>query len=321
MMLLKSLKQREALDTTLNKLYRYIRKSSIENDLKRSILFSVSGLLILTFLIWDYAIVTKIRHEYDNALLAKARAMVTLTEQENNAVELEFADEFMPEFDRKINPEYFQIWYEDGRILERSNALENNDLAQSSSSSLGEVFFDINLPDGRSGRAIEIIFVPQIDDDEDDTKKENNFIDKPAQQNMIVRLVVAKEKETLNSLIFYINLSMIASILILLVTIAWVIKRSVKNGLEPLYSVGEQLKTLDANHLNHRLSVNDPPAELNPVIEQFNLLLDRVESSFEREQRFSSDVAHELRTPITELRTLSEVATRWPDDRKLVDSL
>ncbi len=310
------------MGTILNKLYGYKRKSSIETDLKRSIIFSVGGLLILMFLVWDYVIVTKIRHEYDNALLAKARAMVILTEQENNDVELEFADEFIPEFEQKINPEYFQVWYEDGRILERSNSLTNDDLPQSPSSSLGEIFFDLNLPDGRSGRAIEIIFIPQIDDDDDEDtdKKESTIASEPTQHNMIIRLVVAKEKETLNNLILYIHLSMMASLIILLAIIAWIIKRSVKSGLAPLHSIGEQLKSLDAKLLNHRLSVNDPPAELNPVIEQFNLLLDRVESSFEREQRFSSDVAHELRTPITEIRTLSEVATRWPDDRKLVDS-
>jgi two-component system sensor histidine kinase QseC len=37
-----------------------------------------------------------------------------------------------------------------------------------------------------------------------------------------------------------------------------------------------------------------------------------LQASFERERRFSADVAHELRTPIAELRSLSEVALKWP---------
>jgi two-component system sensor histidine kinase QseC len=43
-------------------------------------------------------------------------------------------------------------------------------------------------------------------------------------------------------------------------------------------------------------------------------LLARLQASFERERRFSADVAHELRTPIAELRTLTEVALKWPED-------
>ncbi|HXT21370.1 MAG TPA: ATP-binding protein, partial [Thermoanaerobaculia bacterium] len=44
-------------------------------------------------------------------------------------------------------------------------------------------------------------------------------------------------------------------------------------------------------------------------------LLARLAEAFEREKRFSSDVAHELRTPVAELRSLAEVAHRWPEDR------
>ena len=41
--------------------------------------------------------------------------------------------------------------------------------------------------------------------------------------------------------------------------------------------------------------------------------MERLEESFEREKRFSADLAHELRTPIAELRMMSEVALRWPE--------
>ena len=54
--------------------------------------------------------------------------------------------------------------------------------------------------------------------------------------------------------------------------------------------------------------------ELAAIETAVNRLLDRVESAFEKERRFSSDLAHELRTPIAELRTACEVGGQWPDD-------
>ncbi|MGH8583159.1 MAG: sensor histidine kinase [Gammaproteobacteria bacterium] len=40
----------------------------------------------------------------------------------------------------------------------------------------------------------------------------------------------------------------------------------------------------------------------------------RLENAFQRERRFGADLAHELRTPISELRSLAEVALKWPED-------
>ena len=55
-------------------------------------------------------------------------------------------------------------------------------------------------------------------------------------------------------------------------------------------------------------------AELRPLesaVEQF-------EASLERERRMSSNIAHELRTPVAELRSLADVGARWPDDPQAV---
>jgi signal transduction histidine kinase len=48
------------------------------------------------------------------------------------------------------------------------------------------------------------------------------------------------------------------------------------------------------------------------VISTINDALDRISESFNRVQRFTSDAAHELRTPIAELMNMAEVAGKWP---------
>ncbi|MEO5897037.1 MAG: hybrid sensor histidine kinase/response regulator [Vicinamibacterales bacterium] len=67
--------------------------------------------------------------------------------------------------------------------------------------------------------------------------------------------------------------------------------------------------------LTARDTVEDRVRELTPIAERLNDLLSRLERSFERERQFSSDLAHELRTPIAELRTGAELALKWPEHR------
>ena len=46
--------------------------------------------------------------------------------------------------------------------------------------------------------------------------------------------------------------------------------------------------------------------------------MDSLEKSLVKERHFTAYVAHELRNPIAELRNLSEVSLKWPDDKKLI---
>ncbi len=88
---------------------------------------------------------------------------------------------------------------------------------------------------------------------------------------------------------------------------------ALKSGLKPLDKLGSKVALIDASSLDGRFSSNDMPGELTPICSRLNALMERLEESFEREKRFSADLAHELRTPIAELRMMSEVALRWPE--------
>src|SRR5262249_22788700 len=65
--------------------------------------------------------------------------------------------------------------------------------------------------------------------------------------------------------------------------------------------------------LGQRFPAGEMPDELRPICEGLNALLGRLERSFARERRFGSDLAHELLTPLAELRVLHEAALKWPD--------
>ena len=64
---------------------------------------------------------------------------------------------------------------------------------------------------------------------------------------------------------------------------------------------------ISAQHLSERLEVDNTPTELKSLAVAFNDMLDRLETAVEKLSDFSSDLAHEIRTPINNLMTQTQV--------------
>lgn len=79
-------------------------------------------------------------------------------------------------------------------------------------------------------------------------------------------------------------------------------------GMRPIERIGETAARIGSSTLHERIAGAGLPAELYALARAFNTMLDRLEQSFTRVSRFSDDVAHELRTPINNLRGEIEVA-------------
>jgi two-component system, OmpR family, sensor kinase len=87
-----------------------------------------------------------------------------------------------------------------------------------------------------------------------------------------------------------------------------------RKSLAPVAAMAAQAQTISASNLQNRLEVANERDELGQLAESFNQLLERLERSFERQQRFIADASHELRTPVAILRGEAEV-TLARDDR------
>ncbi len=93
--------------------------------------------------------------------------------------------------------------------------------------------------------------------------------------------------------------------------LGWIASRI---GLKPLRELTSVSKNVTASQLNQRLSLDHAPSELYAPIKAFNTMLDRLEASFQRLSEFSSDIAHELRTPVNSLMMQTQVALAQPRD-------
>jgi two-component system heavy metal sensor histidine kinase CusS len=79
-------------------------------------------------------------------------------------------------------------------------------------------------------------------------------------------------------------------------------------GLAPLRVISRDAAQITAHRLNQRLPVESIPVELAEVVRTLNEMFARLEESFHRLSDFSSDLAHELRTPVSNLMTQTQVA-------------
>ena len=94
-----------------------------------------------------------------------------------------------------------------------------------------------------------------------------------------------------------------------------------RSGLRPLRRFSTAISEISSARLDKRIAVAGLPAELAAVGESFNAMLTRLEDAFDRLRRFSADIAHELRTPVNNLRGETEVAlgrARSPEEYREV---
>ncbi len=78
--------------------------------------------------------------------------------------------------------------------------------------------------------------------------------------------------------------------------------------LAPIAEMGAKAGHITAANLHERLPVKNSEDELGKLAASFNLLLDRLDHSFDRQRRFIADASHELRTPVAILSGEAEVA-------------
>jgi two-component system heavy metal sensor histidine kinase CusS len=79
-------------------------------------------------------------------------------------------------------------------------------------------------------------------------------------------------------------------------------------GLRPVHEMAQVAQGISASRLQARIDATAQPLELTELVHAFNAMLSRLQDSFGRLSDFSSDLAHELRTPVSNLMTQTQVA-------------
>lgn len=86
--------------------------------------------------------------------------------------------------------------------------------------------------------------------------------------------------------------------------LGWLVASS---GLRPIRQVTRIAASMSAKSLKERIPLAPVPKELQQLVLSFNAMLSRLDDAFVRLSNFSADIAHELRTPVSNLMTHTEV--------------
>lgn len=249
-------------------------------------------------------------HLFDLSLTEKAMALATLVTGEPGEWELDFADEYMPHYSVGEDTHYFQIWLPDGRSLERSVSLgEQGELPRRIGPVDEPERFWADLEGGRRIRCTGIRFP---------YRQGHGNTGSPVHQ---VDVVVAADESLLTPALGAGRFEIILMAMVTTGSIALVMFMILRQGSRHLRRLARQVEGLDLTSQNDALQVERSPLEIQPIVKALNHSIEAVLRSMDNERRFAGDVAHELRTPISELRMAVEVAREWPDDESRREAL
>ncbi|VVM97446.1 Sensor kinase CusS [Pseudomonas fluorescens] len=134
------------------------------------------------------------------------------------------------------------------------------------------------------------------------------FVDAPDSPQLTLLLDITHHQHFLQRMQHLIWLTVGLSALATALLGAW----AARSGLRPLRRMSAVARGVSAQSLNARLPEEHMPSELAEMAHHFNAMLGRLDDSFQRLSAFSADIAHELRTPLSNLLTHTQVTLTRP---------
>jgi len=183
-----------------------------------------------------------------------------------------------------------------GVFVVRSPLLNGADLRRLNALPGQPLFERIALPGGVSGRAVGLRF--QLSGPDHGPRRHS-----PTELTAVVAASTTEMEKQLSFLAALLAATGLATLTIS-GGVAWLV---VSRGLRPLAGVARKLAAMDEKGLKQRIPDHGVPREIEPLVSQLNGLLGRLDQAFDRERTLTADVAHELRTPVAEIRAIAEV--------------
>ncbi|MBY7874201.1 HAMP domain-containing histidine kinase [Vibrio fluvialis] len=280
--------------------------ASIERNLINSVTLIFGAFLFMVFLSVDLGLDDWVEDQFDQAMLNKANYLKSQIRVADHHVEFLADERFMPEYAESDDPHFFQLW-RDETTIKRSESLAQYphvDLLKPDVQLGRDRIVDIVMPNGDMGRATLSYFVPESSDDE----------------ILPVALTIYESSIGLERLVWVVDGLLIGSFILAMMLMRYVTKNVIRRGLEPLEKLNQDLKTLHSSDQPAAGELELPEQvveEIEPIRKELNRYIRSNRTLINNEKRITADIAHELKTPLAEMITLSEVYIRYPQDERI----
>ncbi len=293
-----------------------VKTKSIKRNLINS-LSAVFGLIVFgVFLSVDLSVDGWVDSQFDQAMLNKANSLKSHIRQVDSHIDVALNSDAAPEFKPGKDPQFYQVWQGE-ESLQRSASLEaysNVDLLKTELPVGSSKIVPVELPNGLSGRASLSYFVPKV------ARGDGNPVP--------VYLTIYKSDQSTEHSLLIIDILLVSGFCLSLAIMRYLAVTIVDKGLKPLDSLNRELKSMlvEDNAGSKKVSSNTPrllstPArpveEIEPIRQEINNYIQNNFKLLSNEKRITGDIAHELKTPISEIIALTEVYIRYPNDARI----
>ncbi|MHA3097452.1 ATP-binding protein [Acinetobacter brisouii] len=211
---------------------------------------------------------------FDKSLAETAHALLSTT---SSSLEGRIPDHTVIEKAQgeHYNQIIFQIWHRNGKLIYRSVGIDTHPFVQQANFG----WIKIHNQTYRSYSVWDSTHIIQVQIAQVWTIRQD------IQRDMLLFLIVVSA--------FFLPL------------LSWLILQNIRSHLSTVFSISQNLEKQSIEHLKPINPV--VPKEIEPLVNSLNTLLSEIAESMQREKRFTSNAAHELRTPLAAIRLHAQV--------------
>ena len=267
---------------------------SFKNRIAFHYIITTGLLIFLVFFAIYYSVKISVYSHINDNIKDEVKKHLTEIEIKNNKIGLIHDNEWREREHNTVavNPVFVQFYDKYGLIAEKSPNLKIQTLN-----------FNPKIADNE-------IFETKL------VRKSIRQIQVPIYKNGIKKgyLLVAMSIED-SKMVLYNLLKILIFAYPLILLILFVIARLIAGrSIKPISAIINTSNVITKDNLKSRIPLPQNRDELYVLSQTINNLLNRIESTIEREKQFTSDASHELRTPLTVIKGTLEVLIRKPRD-------
>lgn len=282
------------------------KTTSIKRNLINSITILFGVIIFAVYLSVDLSVDGWVDKQFDRSLINKANYLKSLVKVSDN--QLEFDDTMLAEQQDDDGAHYYELWFQD-KVFKRSTTLDaypDLELLKITLPLNTTQLADVTLPNGEQGRASISYFLPESEQ-------------LSATHEHPVYLTLMQSKDSYENMLFLIDILLIVSFFLSIFVMRYISIRIVNKGLKPLEYLNQEIKKID---LDQKQPMQIPKLkqtveEIEPIRQELNAFIKANQVFLQNEKRLTGDIAHELKTPIAEIMSLSEVYIRYPNDERI----